>query len=287
LALAYDADRARKAGLASHVRQQLVALTRHDLVARHYDGKRPTGQGSEEYIYTVSLSGARQILDRDAYSEHRHRIFQRSQREQGNYDHHLALSSLQLILELGADEWAVESFRPDERTPGSQFAVRLGGKHHTTQPDAWVTFALPSGQRPLYLFEIDLKRKNNLRTSERFEAYAAHLTSAELPKVLAREGASYAVVVFVVSSDAEVERFIEAATPILNRLTRRERPQFLFWNIEDWYEPLTMKRREAVGTAAERTRQWTITTLRSPQGILAALDVFDIHGKQRRLVEGH
>jgi hypothetical protein len=105
--------------------------------------------------------------------------------------------------------------------------------------------------------------------------------------VLAREGASYAVVVFVVSSDAEVERFIEAATPILNRLTRRERPQFLFWNIEDWYEPLTMKRREAVGTAAERTRQWTITTLRSPQGILAALDVFDIHGKQRRLVEGH
>lgn len=43
----------------------------------------------------------------------------------------------------------------------------------------------------------------------------------------------------------------------------------------------------AVGTAAEQSRQWTITTMRSPQGILEALDVFDIRGNQRRLVEGH
>lgn len=229
------------------------------------------------------------MLEKDAFSRSRRKIFQRSQREQGNYDHHLALASLQMILELGtaADEWGVESFRADERTPASQFVVNLAGERHTTQPDAWVTFSLPSGQRPLYLFELDLKRKNTQRTLERFEAYARHLTSAELPKMLAREGASYAAVVFIVSSEAELERFLEMATPILNRWSRRDRPQFLFWNISDWYEQQQMERREAVGTAAERTRQWTITTLRSPRGILEALDVCDAHGRQRRLVEGH
>lgn len=287
LTLAYDAERARDAGLSSHIRQELKALWWHSLIDRHYQGKRPTGQGSDEYIYAISLTGGRCVLDRETYSRDRHKIFGRSQREQGNYDHHLALSSLQLILELGAAEWGVESFRADERTPASRFTVRLAGEHHTRQPDAWVTLALPSGQRPLYLFELDLVRKNNRLTSARFEAYATHLTGPGLPKMLAREDASYAAVVFIAPNEAEVERFLEAAAPIVGRWSRRDRPQFLFWNIEDWYEQQAMARREAVGTAAERTRQWTINALRSPRQILEALEVCDIHGKPRRLVEGH
>jgi hypothetical protein len=287
LAIAYDTERRHDVGLSSHVRQELAALWRHGLIERYYDSKRPTGQGSEQFIYTISLAGGRHVLDRDAYSRERHRIFRRSQRVQGNYDHHLALASLQLILELGASEWSVEAFRADERTPASRFTVRLNGSPHTSQPDAWVRLLLPSGQRPLYLFELDLERKNNQRTADRFEAYAAHLTGTELPKMLAREGASYAAVVFIVPNESEVERFIEAAAPILARAGRRERPQFLFWNIEDWYEQQRMERRQAVGTTTERAREWSITTLRNPREILQARDVSDIHGRPRWLVQGH
>ena len=39
------------------MRQELAALWRHGLVELHYQGKRPTGRGSDEYIYTVSPSG--------------------------------------------------------------------------------------------------------------------------------------------------------------------------------------------------------------------------------------
>ena len=45
-----------------------------------------------------------------------------------------------------------------------------------------------------------------------------------------------------------------------------------------------MERREAVGTASERTRQWTVNTLRSPRAILAEQQLCDIHGKPRWLV---
>src|SRR5882672_8567133 len=49
LTLAYDAERGRDVGLSSHVRQELSALWKHGLVERHYEGKRPTGQGSDQY----------------------------------------------------------------------------------------------------------------------------------------------------------------------------------------------------------------------------------------------
>lgn len=284
LALAYSngGDRA-----SSHVRHELATLTKHDLVARHYDSKRPRGQGSDQYIYTLSPYGGRAVLEREDYSRSRHQIFHRSQRAQGNYDHHLALSELQLILELGADGWTVESFRADERTPQSRFTAQLpGGVKHTNQPDAWVTFRLPSGQRPLYLFEIERERKNNRRTAQRLAAYAAYLTSRDAEKMLEREGATYVAAVFIAANESEVERHLEYAATAVNNWPRRERPQFFFWNREDWYEERRLQRREAVGTPNQRTREWTVNTLRSPQAILREQQVCDIHGKLRWLVPG-
>lgn len=284
IALAYDTDRARKAGLSSHVRQELAALWKHGLIERYYDGKRPTGQGSEEYIYTLSPQGGRRVLDKETYSQHRQKIFRRSKREQGNYDHHLALTSLQLILELGASGWSVGSFRPDERTPASRFTVPGQGTH---QPDAWVQFILPSEVRPLYLFEVDLEHKNNQRTDQRFAAYAEYLTSPETARMLQREDATYAAAVFVVRGETEIERMLERAITVLQDRPRRQLPQFFFWNMEGWYESRRMNRREAVGTDNQRTREWTITTVRDPRAILAEPPLCDLHGKPRWLLPLH
>lgn len=282
LALAYAGDNGQA---SSHVRHELAALWRHGLVERHYDSKRPRGQGSDQFIYTLALPGGRAVLDHDTYSRSRHQIFSRAQRAQGNYDHHLGLSELQLILELGADGWSVESFRADERTPQSRFTAHLpGGVQHTSQPDAWVTFALPSGQRPVYLFELERERKNNQRTARRLAAYAAYLTSPDAQRMLKRENATYAAAVFIAANESEVERHIEYAAAALKDWPRRERPQLFFWNKEDWYESQQMERREAVGTTSERTRQWTVNSLRSPRAILREQQLCDIHGKPRWLV---
>src|SRR5262245_39478405 len=83
LALAYSAG---KGNASSHVRHELAELWQHSLVERHYDSKRPRGQGSDQYVYTLALAGGKKFLDGATYSAHRHRISRRSQRQQGNYD---------------------------------------------------------------------------------------------------------------------------------------------------------------------------------------------------------
>lgn len=280
LALAYSKG---TGGATSHVRHELALLNRHGLVERHYDSKRPRGRGSDQYVYALSATGARLALDSVTYSRDRHRIFRRARRERGNYDHHLAISELQLILDLGGDDWTVEDFRSDEREPKSRFAVAISGRRSTQQPDARVTILLASGRQLLYLFEIDLERKSNLRTVQRFEAYGLYLAAkAASGKPPGR--AECAEVVFVVTKESELERYLELAIPVLNRWAPRERPPFLFWNMEDWHEWQPMERREAVGTPRERTRKWAVSTLRSPSQILREHQLCDIQGKQRRLV---
>ena len=70
----------------------------------------------------------------------------------------------------------------------------------------------------------------------------------------------------------------DMAAAALNRYTRRDRPQFFFWNREEWYEQRELQRREAVGTPSQRTRRWTVNTLRSPRAILQKQQLCDIHG---------
>lgn len=280
LALAYSNDEGRRGRGFWHVQHELGLLWRHGLVERHYEAKRPTGEGSEQFIYTLSKEGGRVALDPATYGRDRQLIYRRVERKRGNYDHHLGLASLQLILELGASPWTVESFRCDERSDRSRFRVRLdAGGEHTVQPDAWVTVGYPNGQQALYLFELDLARKNNERLDTRFDCYATYLTrhGAALRN---RERANNVVVVFVAPNEPEVLRLMERATPILARWSRRERPLFLFWNLEDWYET---KQRRRISAGTEKT--WAVRELCQPKSILARPTLTNIGGDERFLVQ--
>jgi hypothetical protein len=282
LAVAYAHERQGR-GLW-HVRHELGLLWRHGLVERHYHATRPNGEGSEQFIYTIGAQGGRAALDPETYARDRRLIYRRCELKRGNYDHHLALASLQLILELGGHPWTVESFRCDERSERSRLSVRLDGRAVTVQPDAWATLSFPNGQQALYLFEVDLARKNNERIDSRFEAYASYLVG-HAGTLRAREAVNNVVVVFVAPGAAEVERLRARATPILRRWSRRERPLFLFWNQESWHETQELARRQDTGAPEATRRTWSVQVLRAPHAILREPSLSTIHGDRRGLVQ--
>jgi hypothetical protein len=281
LGVAYGAENGDGRGL-KHVRNELGRLFHHGYVARH-----PTplsGHGSEQYVYTLSKRGARAILEEADYAAARHHVYNRES-PQRHYEHHIALSTLQLILDLGGQDWTLARFRSDERR--ERFRAALGdGREVPVQPDAWATIRHRDGQQTLYLFEVDLASKNNARTEDRCAAYALHLTR-ELDRLKKREGVNNAVAVFVEPDEDQIKRMLTVSirTFATLGLSRRSAPLFLFWNMEDWFEPKEFTRRQHVGTAAERTRRWTVPWLRSPREILTEPSLANVRGESRLLVQ--
>lgn len=303
LTLAYSWGNGAMRHGQSHIRHELGQLCREGLVARHHDLRRRTGDGSQELIYVLTTNGAKAILDPTSYSSVRHLIYRRSDRQRGNYRHHLALSELQLVLELGGSPWRVETFKTDEHR--SQFRLGLpaidvpvagplgqvraiGGELRGLQPDARVLVRFPSGQRTLFLFDVDLQRRANARLDTRTLAYHV-LLSRHLDELKSAYAVNNAVVVFVASDEREIEhlrlRAIHVVRSARSVAGLAAQPLFLFWDRKGWFSTETLRRRLRVGTPNERERIWSVSVLQDPRGILAAQAVRTLSGKARRLIQ--
>lgn len=254
LARAYGARQARGGKGLSYVRHQLANLLRRGYVRRFYHATRPSGHGSDQRVYTVSPEGAAFVLEPETMEKHRYAIYNRA-KHKVNYGHHLALSTLQLIFDLGEGRtWTVEDFLADHE-PGTRLQVKVRGEGSTTlYPDATLVLGFSGGRRARYHFELDLARKNLTRIRERFRAYAA-FHAAQSP---AEDEQLFTV--FVAPNRVERKRVLEEANRTLGET---DDPPFLFWNMERWY---------ADGA------------LRRPHEILAEGQVADLSGTSRRIV---
>jgi hypothetical protein len=261
LALGYSQERGRG---RSHVENELGKLYHREYVHRFYYSTRPTGYGSDAFVYTLARRGAHSILDAGEYTATRHAIENRAKPKR-NYQHHLAIATLQLILDLGADPWTVEAFHSDD-VEETKFTATVDRRHRTYYPDALAVLRYPNGKRSGYFFEVDLAHKAEARLDGRFTAYAEYLT-AHRRDLKTAHGIAGAVVVFVVPTEQQLDRALERAHKSLASWGRKERPVFLFWNLESWY------------TTTEKGR-----ALKDPQRILAAESVATIAGNPRRLV---
>jgi hypothetical protein len=235
--------------------------------------------GSEECIYTITHDGGRAILDALDYAEMRHDLYNREGKQRGNFEHHLALATLQLILTLGLREGQLVEFRAEERNPRACTRVKVKSRVLTIWPDAVAVIdsgagRTGTGRYTRYLFEIDLTRKNNQRIEDRFAAYAAHVgqhSAGGLAGTQPHRSREECVVVFAVSRESEVERFMKLAGRALSTLRPGERPAFLFWNLEDWIRPTEI----ATGHRG---------VLRPPVKILNDTRLATVDGGSRRLV---
>lgn len=280
LAVAYGHDRGGR-GL-SQVRHELGALWRHGYVLRHFWTQGPLGYGSPELIYAITPKGAREILEREAYAGVRHLIYRRASERRANFQHHLALTELELVLELGARDWRVAGYSSDERRARVQ--LKLAGKPYGLQPDAWVLAEFPDGQRALLLVEMDIARRENARLDQRFLAYGTLLTT-RLDDLKKRYDVNNAIVVFVEPSAGEVERVRGRALKVVREAGISPRPYFVFWNREAWFEEQQLVRRQQAGRDGMRERTWIVRVLRDPAEVLAGAPVTGMSGKQRALFQ--
>jgi hypothetical protein len=259
---------------------------------------------NEELVYVLTTAGAKAVLEAAEYSRIRHLIYRRNDRgKRSNVRHHLALSELQLVLELGSTEWQVEQFVTDERR--SRFSVNLpavdvpgagplgqvktiGDEQRGLQPDARALIRFPSGQRTLLLFDVDVQRRANARTDTRTLAYHV-LVSRHLDEIMRAYAVNNAVVVFVAPGERALEQLRIRAQHVVRagRAAARliAQPLFLFWNRGGWFARETLRRRQYVGTSRERERTWTVFTLRDPRDILSASGLETLTGKRRRLIQ--
>jgi hypothetical protein len=179
VALAYEAahDRGKY-----QVRQQLTKLWRYGYVERHY---RPAEWGSSQYVYTLSVDGARLVIDRKDWPYERHGVYNLAKVKR-DYEHQLAVALVHMLWNLGsvsqdklfltAEAWHDKQGTPDRVV--NEFAADVDGQDVKVQPD--LTFLIghqrKSYYRP-YFFEIERTHKNWERIRRRFRAYGYLLGS--------------------------------------------------------------------------------------------------------------
>lgn len=252
-----------------HARNLLGGLFHNGLVRRYYHATRPAGEGGDPYVYSLGPDGARVVLAHKEWVAERASIYRRGEEKQ-NYDHHLAVSILQLILEHGKQSWELEEFTSDHEDQDSQVVVEVPGLgKRTLWPDAQAILRLPNGARALYMFEVDRSRRSHRRTDERFRGYGALVSGRSLEKIRAARRVTGVVVVFVEPGAEKVRNLILRSHGLIADGTiPPPRPHFLFWDSEAWFE-----------RDAERRR------LRAPNQILAEDSLLALNGKRRQLVQ--
>lgn len=274
LALVYGARFGRGGRGYWHLLRELRRLFDAGLVERFPASATAVRSGSAECVYAITHQGARNILDAVEYTAVRRDIYNREGKQRANFNHHLAIATLQLVLTLGQGPWRMLEFRAEERNPGAVVKVRAKDRILTAWPDAMALVESAGGagvprRRTRYLFEIDLTRKNNQRIEDRFAVYGAYLVDKARSRPAAPQAGTALerwAAVFVVPEEGEIERFLEIAARVLSAWRPQERPVFLFWNLEDWYD-------DASGA------------LVSPAAILKHSRLTTVDGTSRRLVE--
>lgn len=287
LALVYGARAGREGRGYWHLQRELRRLFDAGLVRRFNSPTTAVRNGSAECVYAITHEGARMILDSEDYAQARHDIYNRESKQRGNFEHQLAIATLQLVLTLGQRGWTLVAFRAEERNPRACVRVKVKDCVLTVWPDAAAIVELcrEAGEQPQrfrYLFEIDLSRKNNQRVEERFLAYATYLVEwnrRDHQRAQASPALETRVVVFVVTHERELERFLDCAGRVLSAWPAAERPCFLFWSMQDWYAlpngvSATVGRPLGAGAV-----------LRPPAAILKEARLATVEGAARTLVE--
>jgi hypothetical protein len=279
---------------SKHVQHELTELHHCGYVRRHWSPAFPSGAGSDPYRYTITTKGGRAGLAPERFDLDRSVILNRLSQKK-NYEHFTGLSALHLILALGhlpddvagvpPQTWQLGEFRSDHEHQDSRIRVQVAGRPVTLWPDAEAVLHHDNGGRSLWLFEYDRERKSNPRIDLRFRAYLAHFAGPTLERAKRQHQVAGAVVVFVAPNEQQLHRLIERARDVIAHDHPNPRPLFLFWNAEGWYEHRALSRRQAVGTAAEKTRTWTRLQLKDPRKILAEHGVLTVTGKERQLVQ--
>lgn len=284
LAVAYGHGEREGRGL-KHIRHELPRLHAAGYVARFNPSRQLVGFSNEELVYTATLKGARAVLDDETYEERRRQIFARSRRPKTNYQHQLGVSALQLILSLGAKPqgFQVVQFLPERDTAAVEIpAYDADGRRTRFYPDATAIFRFPAtGQETLYLFEFDLAPKNTARLARRFQAYQTYLTT-RADELRRRYRVNGVVVVFIGPTHDDVVGLLRLAQQTL-QASRRARPLFLFWNAEDWWTSVELRRRQKRTDPEER--RWTVRVLRDPADILAEEALGSLGVPARKLVQ--
>jgi hypothetical protein len=252
-----------------HARNLLSGLFHNRLVRRYYHPTRPAGEGSDQYVYSLGPEGARAVMARDEWLAQRAAIYRRGE-EKRIYDHLLAVSTLQLILEHAGQSWEIEEFVSDHEDQEARFVVEVPGLgKQTLWPDGEAIVRFPNGARALYVFEVDRAHRSHRRTDQRFRGYAALMSGRSLDKIKSARGVTGVVAVFVEPGAAKVRSLIIRAHDLMTSGTiPAPRPLFLFWNSDAWFEKDGEGRR-----------------LRRASDILADDGLLGLNGKRRQLVQ--
>lgn len=199
------------------VRQQLTKLWRYGLVERFF---RPADWGSNQYVYTVSVEGARLVVEPKHWPDERRKIYNLAAGK-ADYEHALAVSLIQVLWDLGARSQGglfdtIASWQDkegDKSGTTNEFLAKVDGKILRILPDLTVLIAHRRRNyfRP-YFFEIERTHKNYDRLRRRFLAYQYLLSSSgdlAVASVFKREMGltpERGMVIFVGADRAHAER---------------------------------------------------------------------------------
>lgn len=242
LSMLYEARRGRG---GSHVRHELTRLWRHGYVERF---SRRADAGSSQYVYTVSVKGARVVVPGDAWSDVRRKIYNLT-KTKSDYEHVLATSLLKVLWDLGSpsqvDIFTTEAYWSDKESSrketANEFRTRVDGETVYIRPDTTVLIAHQRDDffRP-YFFEIERTHKNYDRLRERLRAYSwllGHDGQPEIDRVFTKHMGIHPAtgfVVFIAADKAHATRLREAAQLVVAErdVRRKDRPQMWFSTLD-------------------------------------------------------
>ncbi len=294
LVMLYEARRGRG---GSHVRHQLTRLWHHGYVERF---SRRADAGSSQYVYTLSVKGARVVVPGEEWSDARHKVYNVA-KPKADYEHVLATSLLKVLWYLGSpsqsDVFLTEEYWNDKESSRketkNEFRTRVDRENVYIRPDTTVLIEHKQGDffRP-YFFEIERTHKNYDRLRERLRAYSWLLGDDgrfEVDRVFAKHTGlhpSTGFVVFIAASQAHAARLREAAQLVVGEtdVTRKERPQMWFSSLDVLFRKDVLRDDLGVPIVDRHGRERWSESVIEPADFFQRELLVNLDGKPGRLV---
>lgn len=165
-----------------HVRQELSRLWKYGYVERFF---RPAEWGSNQFAYTLSVVGARRIIEPGDWPDEKGRFYNWV-RQKTDYEHALAVSLFHVLWRVGSQSQAHlfetisvwQDKQGDRDRVVNEFRAQVGEDEVPILPDLTILYGHRKGYtRPLFV-EVERTHKNLARLRRRLGAYG-YLLSAK------------------------------------------------------------------------------------------------------------
>ena len=279
----------------------LARLRRQGWILPFYRTNRP---GSSEYVYTISKTGARQLLTPTEYRSERRRIYN-LEKPKANYEHELGLSTLHLLWELGSRHvddvfrtvWHWHDREGSRTNKINHFAVWHKGEYESIEPDHTYLIDHRRGDfyRP-YFLQYEHSTKNHERLREHFRIMTTLLAgtgaTSEVRQVFLKHTGieptrGFAVYVTDTDYEARTLQKLAMAMAFESRWRSRQWPRIFFSSMDRLKYVDYVRDARGVPLKNRHGRPWKREGIITPTHFFTKQLFFDLKGRPRYLVHAN